>query len=213
MELKVLGCHGGETARHRSTSFLVDDRLALDAGATTAMLTLEEQMHLDAVVVSHAHLDHVRDLASLADNRCQGAARPLVVAGTAATIRALREHFFNNVLWPDFTNIPLVGGGGATVELRVLEPEVPQEIAGYALQAVLVSHTVESAGIVVSRDGAALAFSGDTGPHYTGLEGPGRTPDVADCPARGTDAHPRRLHQRGPRYCAPAHRDRWLSLS
>jgi len=164
MELKVLGCHGGETARHRTTSFLVDGRLALDAGATTAMLTLEEQMRLDAVVVSHAHLDHVRDLASLADNRCQGAGRPLVVAGTAATIRALKEHFFNNVLWPDFTNIPLVGGGGATVQLTVLEPEVAQDVAGYSLKAVLVSHTIESAGIVLSRDGASLAFSGDTGP-------------------------------------------------
>ncbi|MBK6532674.1 MAG: 3',5'-cyclic-nucleotide phosphodiesterase [Deltaproteobacteria bacterium] len=164
MELKVLGCHGGETARHRTTSFLVDGRLALDAGATTAMLTLEEQMLLDAVVVSHAHLDHVRDLASLADNRCQGADRPLVIAGTGATIRALKEHFFNNVLWPDFTNIPLVGGTGPTVELKVLEPEVPQDIAGYSLKAVLVSHTIESAGIVLSRDGAALAFSGDTGP-------------------------------------------------
>jgi ribonuclease BN (tRNA processing enzyme) len=164
MELKILGCHGGETSRHRTTSFLVDGRLALDAGATTSMLTLEEQMVLDAVVVSHAHLDHVRDLASLADNRCQGADRPLVVAGTAATIRALKVHFFNNVLWPDFTNIPLVGGGGPTVRLEVLEPEVTQEIAGYLVQAVLVSHTIESAGIVVSRDGTSLAFSGDTGP-------------------------------------------------
>ncbi len=164
MDLRILGCHGGETAKHRTTSFLVDGRLALDAGATTAMLTLEEQVALDAVVVSHAHMDHVRDLASLADNRCQSAKHPLVVAGTRATIKALKEHFFNNVLWPDFTVIPLVGGGGTTVELRVLEPEVPQEIAGYALRAVLVSHTIESAGIVVEREGTALAFSGDTGP-------------------------------------------------
>ncbi len=164
MELKILGCHGGETANHRTTSFLVDGRLALDAGATTAMLTLEEQMKLDAVVVSHAHLDHVRDLASLADNRCQGGNTPLVVAGTASTIRALREHFFNNVLWPDFTNIPLVAGGGSTVVLKVLEPEVAQDVVGYSLKAVLVSHTIESAGIVVSREGTSLAFSGDTGP-------------------------------------------------
>ena len=89
MELRILGCHGGETARHRSTSFLLDDRVGLDAGATTSMLTLEEQLGLDAVIVSHAHLDHVRDLAALADNRAQGARAPLVVAGTAFTVRAL----------------------------------------------------------------------------------------------------------------------------
>jgi ribonuclease BN (tRNA processing enzyme) len=37
---------------------------------------------LEAVVVSHAHLDHGRDLATLADNRCQMRCPPLVVAGT-----------------------------------------------------------------------------------------------------------------------------------
>ena len=119
MELKVLGCHGGETAQHRTTSFLVDGRLALDAGATTAMLTLEEQMALDAVVVSHAHLDHVRDLASLADNRCQGAERPLVIAGTAATIRAFwtgsASRALNRVSPPSRTSL------GTSVAMPVLE--------------------------------------------------------------------------------------------
>ncbi len=164
MELRVLGCHGGESLHHRSTSFLLDDRVGLDAGATSTMLTLEEQIALDAIVVSHAHLDHVRDLASLADNRCQGAQRPLVVAGTRETLRALREHFFNNVLWPDFSAIPLVHGGGPTVKFVPLDPEVPTDVAGVTVRAVLVSHTIESAGFVVERDGRALVFSGDTGP-------------------------------------------------
>ncbi|MEZ4393450.1 MAG: 3',5'-cyclic-nucleotide phosphodiesterase [Polyangiales bacterium] len=164
MELRVLGCHGGESAHHRSTSFVLDDRVGLDAGATTSMLTLEEQLRLEAVIVSHAHLDHVRDLATLADNRAQGATTPLVIAGTAFTIRALKQHFFNNVLWPDFTSIPLVHGGGPTVLLRELEPEVPTEVCGFTATAVLVTHTIESAGFVISRDGASVAFSGDTGP-------------------------------------------------
>lgn len=178
MELRILGCHGGETRHHRSTSFLLDGRLGLDAGATTSMLALDEQLALDAVIVSHAHLDHVRDLAALADNRAQGATRPLVVAGTAFTIRALREHFFNNVLWPDFTTIPLVKGGGATIELRVIEPEVPTLVAGFRTTAVLVSHTIESAGFVIERDGAALAFSGDTGPTTRFWEVLAETPNL-----------------------------------
>ncbi|MBL8602808.1 MAG: 3',5'-cyclic-nucleotide phosphodiesterase [Myxococcales bacterium] len=164
MELRVLGCHGGESRKHRSTSFLLDGRVGLDAGATSGMLTLEEQLGLDAMVVSHAHLDHVRDLASLADNRCQGAERPLVVAGTPETLRALKEHFFNNVLWPDFTNIPLVNGGGPTVVFQPLEPEVATDVAGISVKPVLVSHTIESAGFILARDGRALVFSGDTGP-------------------------------------------------
>ncbi len=178
MELRVLGCHGGETTRHRSTSFLLDDRVGLDAGATTSMLTLEEQLRLDGVIVSHAHLDHVRDLAALADNRAQAARAPLVVAGTAFTVRALREHFFNNVLWPDFTAIPLVNGGGPTVVLQVLEPEVPTDVCGFETTAVLVTHTIESAGFVISRDGASLAFSGDTGPTERFWEVLAEVPDL-----------------------------------
>lgn len=164
MRLRVLGCHGGETLSHRSTSFVIDGRLGLDAGATTSMLTLAEQLSLDAVLVSHAHLDHVRDLASLADNRCQAASQPLIVAGTASTISALREHFFNDIIWPDFTTIPLVAGGGPTVVLRVLEAERPAELLGYTVVPAMVSHTIDSAGYVIRRDGASLAFSGDTGP-------------------------------------------------
>ncbi|MBI5516400.1 MAG: 3',5'-cyclic-nucleotide phosphodiesterase [Deltaproteobacteria bacterium] len=164
MRLRILGCHGGETPRHRMTSFLVDGRLALDAGAITSMLTLEEQSNLDAVLVTHAHMDHVRDLATLADNRCQSASKPLVIAGTRATVEALRTHFFNNVLWPDFAAISMVSGELPTIEFQVLEPEAPSRVAGFETVPVLVTHTIETAGFLVSDAGRTLAFSGDTGP-------------------------------------------------
>ncbi len=178
MELQVLGCHGGETPRHRSTSFVLDGVLGIDAGATTSMLALDKQMQLDAVLVSHAHFDHVRDLATLADNRCQGASRPLVIAGTAFTIRALREHFFNNVLWPDFSQIPLVDGQGPTIVFQEVDPERPAAVAGFEVRPVLVSHTIESAGFVVSREGVAMAYSGDTGPTDRFWQVLSETPDL-----------------------------------
>jgi 3',5'-cyclic-nucleotide phosphodiesterase len=164
MEIKVLGCHGGETPKHRTSSFLLDGVLGIDAGATTAALSLREQKRLEAVLVSHAHLDHVRDLATLADNRCQMGGRPLVVAGTPWTLSALKKHFFNNVLWPDFTKIPLSDNGGMTVEYLPMRPERVYEISGYRARAVLVSHTIESAAFIVERAGASIAYSGDTGP-------------------------------------------------
>ena len=64
MDLKVLGCHGGETPKHRTSSFLVDDKLGIDAGAITGTLSLDEQQKIQAILVSHAHMDHVRDLAT-----------------------------------------------------------------------------------------------------------------------------------------------------
>jgi cAMP phosphodiesterase len=164
MEIKVLGCHGGETPKHRTSSFVLDGALGIDAGAITSGLTLREQKGLRAVLVSHAHLDHVRDLAGLADNRCQMGGRPLVIAGTAWTLRALQRHFFNNVLWPDFAKIPLTTGGGMTIEWLPMKPEQVYDIAGYRVRTVLVTHTIESAAFVVEKGADAVAYSGDTGP-------------------------------------------------
>src|SRR5690349_13677753 len=138
MDLKVLGCHGGESPKHRASSFVIDGVLGIDAGAVTSGLTLREQRRLSAVLVSHAHFDHVRDLAMLADNRCQMATKPLVIACTPWTLGALRKHFFNNVLWPNFSKIPLLCGGGMTLEWFPMRPERVYEVAGYRTRAVLV---------------------------------------------------------------------------
>jgi 3',5'-cyclic-nucleotide phosphodiesterase len=141
---------------------VLDHSLAIDAGALTSGLELSEQARLDAVIVSHAHLDHVRDLATIADNRCQVGCAPLVIAGTAGTLAALRAHFFNNVLWPDFTQIP--SADGPTIRYVELEPERPKAVGRFTVRAVLVSHTIESAGFIIESEHGALAYSGDTGP-------------------------------------------------
>jgi 3',5'-cyclic-nucleotide phosphodiesterase len=162
MELRVIGCHGGETPRHRTSAFVVDDRLAIDAGSLTSGLELKSQFRLSACIVSHAHLDHIRDLATIADNRCQARCEPLIVAGTRATLRVLKKHFFNNLLWPDFTEIP--SKTRPTLRFQELKPEKPAEIAGYTILSVLVSHSIESAGFIVVGPDATIAYSGDTGP-------------------------------------------------
>ncbi len=162
LSLRVLGCHGGETKDHRTSAFLINDRVAMDAGFITGALTLEEQKRIEVVLVSHAHMDHVRDLATIADNRCQQGGPPLTIAATSATIDALKTHFFNGKLWPDFTQIETLYG--PTVRFEALEPEVPQELAGFNVQAVMVDHTVETSAFIVEQDSLALAYSGDTGP-------------------------------------------------
>jgi len=119
MDLKVLGCHGGESPKHQCPAFLIEGRVCLDAGSITSMLTLKEQQKIEAVVVSHAHMDHVRDLAMLADTRTQQGGPPLVIASTPGTISVLKRHFFNDRLWPDFSRIP---GGSPTVVFQALKP-------------------------------------------------------------------------------------------
>ncbi|MBI4702998.1 MAG: 3',5'-cyclic-nucleotide phosphodiesterase [Deltaproteobacteria bacterium] len=162
MDLRVLGCHGGESPKHRTTAFLLDERLAIDAGALTSGLGLADQARLEAVLVSHAHLDHVRDLATIADNRCQLDCAPLTVAATAKTIRHLRRHFFNDVLWPDFSTIPT--SHGPTVRYQEIPVDRPVDLLGYRIRAVPVHHTIDAVGFVIDDGAGAIGFSGDTGP-------------------------------------------------
>jgi 3',5'-cyclic-nucleotide phosphodiesterase len=141
----------------------LDERLAIDAGSLTSGLDLKMQCRLEAVLVSHAHLDHIRDLATIADNRAQlECERPLLVAGTKATIEILRKHFFNGLLWPDFTAIP--DKRHPTVVYKVLKPEVRDEVAGYGVRAIAVSHTIDTCAFIVDKGGGSVAYSGDTGP-------------------------------------------------
>jgi 3',5'-cyclic-nucleotide phosphodiesterase len=162
MDLRVIGCHGGETPRHRTSAFVLDDRLAIDAGSLTSGMELKAQMGLEAVLVSHAHLDHIRDLATIADNRSQNRCPPLIVAGTAPTLGVLREHFFNNLLWPDFSVIP--ARRHPAIRYLELAREKPARVAGYEVTAIAVSHTIDCCGFLVRGKGGALAYSGDTGP-------------------------------------------------
>jgi cAMP phosphodiesterase len=162
VQLRVVGCHGGETPKHRTCAFLLDERLAIDAGSLTSGLDLKLQSQLEAVLVSHAHLDHIRDLATIADNRAQLGCKPLTIVGTKPTIGILKKHFFNGLLWPDFTAIP--NKKTPTIIYQTLELERRTEIAGYGVRAIAVTHTIDTNAYIIDKNGASVAYSGDTGP-------------------------------------------------
>ncbi len=162
MDLRVIGCHGGETPKHKTSAFILDERLAIDAGSLTSGMDLKAQCALQACLVSHAHLDHIRDLATIADNRAQSGCAPLVIAGTKQTLDILRKHFFNGLLWPDFSKIP--SAKKPTIEYLRLVPEVPTMVAGYSVRSILVSHTIECCAFVIAGPDGTIAYSGDTGP-------------------------------------------------
>lgn len=106
MRVRVLGCHGGETPRHRTTSFLIDERITIDAGAVCRSLTLDEQVKIDHMLISHSHMDHVKDLALLADQVIGRRTQPVSLHCGPETAETLHSSYFNNYLWPDFTKIP-----------------------------------------------------------------------------------------------------------
>lgn len=160
MRIRVLGCAGGELPTHRATCFLLDGRLALDAGALTASLPLEALERVDDVVLTHSHLDHVKDVPLLADLVVGRRATPVLVHASQACAATLRDSVFNDRLWPDFTRIP----DERSPALRIVPFDGPFRAGGYEFEPIPMAHAVESTGFVVRDGRGAVAISGDTGP-------------------------------------------------
>jgi len=68
MIIRVLGCSGAIAAGCRTTSFLLDDSVLIDAGTGVGDLPLDELARIDHILVSHSHLDHVLSIGLLADS-------------------------------------------------------------------------------------------------------------------------------------------------
>lgn len=162
MKLQVLGCHGGELPKCKTTCFLIDEVLAIDAGALTASLPLEKLCELDDVIITHSHFDHVKDLPLLADLIVGRRDRPVTIHASTECARTLRENMFNNALWPDFTRIPTAKN--PVLQLKAFRAGSTFKIGRYTVQSIPVTHPVESCGFVVTHGGVSVAVSGDTGP-------------------------------------------------
>jgi cAMP phosphodiesterase len=162
VKLQVLGCHGGELPSCRSTCFLVDEVLALDAGALTSTLSLEQLVKIDDIIVGHSHFDHVKDLPLMADLIIGRRNKPVTIHASRECVRALRENMFNNALWPDFTRIPT--RKDPVLRIKTFRAGSEFQVGRYTVQSIPVSHPVESCGFVISNGHISLAMSGDTGP-------------------------------------------------
>jgi cAMP phosphodiesterase len=167
MEIRVLGCHGSQLPGCGLTGFLIDATTLLDAGAVTSVLTLAEQVRVDHILITHAHLDHIRELSSLADNLSYFKREyPLAVVSTPSVIETLRRHIFNGAIWPDFSVIP--SAEKPVLRFVTIRPGERIALGHLGVTAIPVHHTVETVAYVVDAetDGRATAavFIGDTGP-------------------------------------------------
>ncbi len=166
MQLKVLGCSGAEFPGYNLPAFLLDENMAFDAGSITNVLTEEEQLRLQHIFITHAHLDHVNSIPFLADNLIiKNARHRLNIFSIEPVISTLNTSVLNNQLWPDFTAIPSYEN--PTLLLISLENGKALEIGRYSITPYEVEHSVATTGFLVyenSKNGASFFYTGDTGP-------------------------------------------------
>ena len=163
MRLEVLGCHGGEVPDLRLPTFLVNGRILLEAGAVTSALPLQDQVNVEHVLISHAHLDHTVGLAFLVDNVQSTTERQgsITTASLGPVIEDLHAHCFNNRLWPDFTLLP---PEAPVLRLESLIEAKETRIGDVTVIPVAVHHAVPATGFILSDGASGFVFSGDTGP-------------------------------------------------
>lgn len=160
MRVQVLGCSGGIGAGLRTTSLLLDDDILIDAGTGAGDLDLSVMAGIRHIFLTHSHLDHIAGLPLLLDSVFDRLREPVTVHALPETIAALREHIFNWVVWPDFTQLP--GNGHAVLRYVEMHAGETKAIDGRSIEMITVNHAVPAVGYRLAAGPFSLAFSGDT---------------------------------------------------
>ena len=161
MRLRVLGCSGGIGGRHlRTTSFLLDSDILIDAGTGVAELSQEEMALIDHVFVTHSHLDHDNSIPFLVDTVGGMRDNPLIVHAMPETLAILRTHVFNWTIWPDFSEVPTREAPFLRFQAMQLGETV--RLGERQLTSLPANHVVPAVGYLVDSGQGSLVFTGDT---------------------------------------------------
>jgi ribonuclease BN (tRNA processing enzyme) len=156
MKIRFLGAHNTETSKVGLMCLLLDGVIALDAGSLTSKLTLEQQLALTSVLLTHPHYDHFRDLPMLGMNLYLNEGK-VKLYGSQAARDTLEQHVFDGKVYSKFLE-------KGTIDFHIIEPLKPFDVEGYKVTAVPVNHSVPGTGFQVERDGKRFFYTGDTGP-------------------------------------------------
>ena len=161
MKVRILGAHNIESRRARMAALLVDGTVAIDAGGLTSSLSSPAQMKLKALLLTHQHYDHIRDLPNLAMSFFLRRAA-LNVYSTLPVYNALRTCLFDGRLYPNFFE---PSDGHRVLVFNQIEPDKTIRMPKYSILPVPVIHTVPAVGFQITGEhGETVFYTGDTGP-------------------------------------------------
>ncbi len=164
MNIQVLGAHNCESQNTKLTSLLIDDILVVDAGGLTSSLSFAAQQKLKAILLTHQHYDHIKDIPAIVFNFAMWNAG-IDIYSILPVYEALTTHLLNGKLYPKFLGWP---PENPKINFTVIEPYKTEQIEGYSVLPIPVNHSVPTVGYqVTSPDGKIVFYTGDTGPGLT----------------------------------------------
>jgi ribonuclease BN (tRNA processing enzyme) len=162
MKIRILSsAPSGAADRHHLLSFVIEDRVAIDAGCLGIADSFSKSAGPTDVLLTHSHLDHLATLPLYLEDRHDLGNGPVRVHGPRAALAALKEHFFNGEVWVDDRAVRR--GARPWVRLHALSPERPVRIGNLRVTAVPVSHPVPTFGYLVDDGVSAAVFGADSG--------------------------------------------------
>lgn len=177
MFLEVVGSDGGKNSEScRLVTMKLGDRVLVDAGSASSLRTSELD-RIDLVLTSHAHMDHILELGFVVDSTATSRDTPIRVGGSPACLEAIRAHYMNDVVWPDFSRIR-TSHGPAVVYEDLADLEWLDLPGGASTLPVPVNHGAGGRGFLFSSGSGTIVYTGDTGPTFTLWEEAEKRSDV-----------------------------------
>ena len=160
--IKVLGAFGTKIKGYGTSSFLLNETNTIDAGNLLVGLD-ENSAKLENIWITHSHLDHISDIAYIVDNYFSSIQKSINICALPQTIKAIKKHFFNDVIWPDFSKIDLSHGSGKCINYIEIELDKEYPLNQVeSIKAFRTDHTVPSCGFIYKKDETAVLITADT---------------------------------------------------
>lgn len=143
------------------TTYLINDSLAIDAGAVAIGLSREEQLRIRSIILTHTHLDHVFSLPLYLTDLFEDIREPIRLYATESDFDDLRRYLFNHQMW-----IPLdlmKNSEGSLISYNPIRSGVSFITEGLKVTPIEVTHTIPTHGLIVEDEKSALLFTSDTG--------------------------------------------------
>ncbi len=161
MEIKVLGAHGSRFKDMKSTCIRISDNTLIDAGNIIESLG-KEAINIDNILLTHAHLDHIIDIAFLIDYTFRERTRPLNIYGNKETIDALKNHIMNWDIWPEFSSIKLMKTSDYAINYIEISAGMTIHVDGLRINTYESNHSVKTLSYIVYKGNKAIIITGDT---------------------------------------------------
>lgn len=161
MRIKLVGSTIDDTVgKHFAASYIVNDRLGIDAGTIGFMSCLDQQRAIKDLFISHAHLDHLASLPIFLDNIYQPGPDCPTVYGNDAVREVLLRDILNDRVWPDLIRVSY--DESPFLNFVQIQAGDPVELNELRVTPVALNHVVASLGFVIEDDTTAIAIVSDT---------------------------------------------------